>query len=213
MAKFKVIDLSGDAAGEVEASEAVFGAEVKEHLLWEAVRVQRARRRAGTAKTKTRAEISRTKEKMSPQKGGGSARHGSRRANVFRGGGVVHGPVPHLYNLGMNKKARASALRSALSLRAREGNLLVMRGFNGETPKTKTIAAALVGAGLQRALLVDSADNRWLAMSTRNLSNAQYLAEPGVNVYDILRFPKLVVSEASLRALESRLAPRARRGM
>ena len=129
MAKLSVKDLSGAAVGEVDVSDDVFGAEVKEHLLWEVVRAQRAARRQGTAHTKTRAEVSRTKAKMYRQKGTGNARHGSRRANIFPGGGVVHGPRTRSYDLQVNKKVMAGALRSALSLRAQAGDLVVVKAF------------------------------------------------------------------------------------
>lgn len=205
MAKLNVIDLSGAAVGEVEVADEVFGTEVKEHLLWEAVRHQRAAKRQGTASTKTRAEVTMTKAKMYKQKGTGHARHGSRRANVFRGGGVVHGPRPRKYDVGINKKTLAGALKSALSLRAKSGDLMVVKEFTGEDVKTKALAQALTKLEAPKALLVDAADNRWLRLSSRNLSDANFLADAGLNVYDILRYPKLLISESSLRRIEERL--------
>ncbi|MCA9711093.1 MAG: 50S ribosomal protein L4, partial [Myxococcales bacterium] len=133
------------------------------------------------------------------------ARHGSRRANVFRGGGVTFGPKPRKYVVGVNKKAMAGALRSALTLRAQSGDLLVIKEFAGEQVKTKVLAQALTGLQAPRALLVDAGDNRWLRLSSRNLASASFLDVRGLNVYDILRFPKLLISEASLRQVESRL--------
>ena len=209
MAKFPVIDLEGAQVGEVEASDEVFAAPVREHLLWEAVRVLRARKRAGTAKVKGRGEIARTKKKMYRQKGTGNARHGNARVNVFRGGGQVHGPVPRKYDLHMNRKAMAGALRSALSLRAQDGDLIVVRAFEGPEIKTKLLAAALEKIGAPRALLVDGGDNTWLKLTSRNLPRASFLDVRGLNVYDILRFPELVISEASLRAVDARLAGKA----
>ncbi|RMG96133.1 MAG: 50S ribosomal protein L4 [Deltaproteobacteria bacterium] len=206
MAKFPVIDLQGAQVGELEVSDDVFAAPVREHLLWEAVRVLRARKRAGTAKVKSRGEIARTKKKMYRQKGTGNARHGNARVNVFRGGGQVHGPVPRKYDLHMNRKAMAGALKSALSLRAQEGDLVVVKAFEGPEIKTKLLVEALERIGAPRALLVDAGDNRWLKLSSRNLPSASFLDERGLNVYDILRFPKLVVSEASLRAIDARLS-------
>ena len=206
MPTLPVIDLEGVRVGEVEVSETVFAAPVREHLLWEAVRVLRARKRAGTAKVKSRGEIARTKKKMYRQKGTGNARHGNARVNVFRGGGQVHGPRPRAYDLHMNRKAMAGALRSALSLRAQAGDLLVVRSFEGPEIKTKALAAALARLGAPKALLVDEGGNDWLRLSSRNLPSASFLDVRGINVYDILRFPKLVVSEASLRALDARLS-------
>ena len=210
MAKLNVIDLSGAAAGELEVADEVFATEVNEHLLWEVVRSQRAAKRAGTAHSKTRAEVNITKAKIYRQKGTGSARHGSRRANVFRGGGVVHGPrntVNHAIRV--NRKAVAGALKSALSLRAAAGNLLVIKGFEGEKPSTKQLGAALGKLEAPKALLVDDAGNAWLKLSARNLADADFLADAGLNVYDILNHPKLLISETSLRKIEARLMGKA----
>lgn len=209
MAKLNVIDLDGNSVGEVEVSDGVFAAEVKEHLLWEVVRWQRAKRRAGTAKTKERSEVHGTRSKMYRQKGTGRARHGSARVNVFRGGGQVHGPRPRDYGFSVNKKARAGALRSALSLRHREGNLVVIRDFSVPDAKTRNLAAVLGKLEARAALLVDSDDNHSLVRSSRNLPEAQFLAPEGLNVYDILRFPKLLISEGSLRDLDARLQRKA----
>ena len=136
---------------------------------------------------------------MFKQKGTGNARHGSRRVNVFRGGGQVHGPRPRSYEFSVNKKARAGALRSALSLRATEGNLVVIRDFTVADGKTRNLAAALIKLDARKALLVDGARTSRSSRSSSNLPTAQHLAPEGLNVYDILRFPKLLISEASLR--------------
>jgi large subunit ribosomal protein L4 len=205
MAKLGVIDLSGSELEQIDVSDVVFAGEVKEHLLWEAVRVQRAAKRRGTAKTKHRGEVHGTHDKMYKQKGTGNARHGSRRVVTFRGGGVVHGPRPRDYHVGMNKKAMAGALRSVLSLRAKAGDLMVVRDFTMPEIKTKALAEALDKLQAPKALLVDGSDNRWLQMSSRNLPDAQFLDVRGLNVYDVMRFPKLLMSESSLRAIEARL--------
>jgi large subunit ribosomal protein L4 len=215
MATLKVIDLGGKEVGTVDVDDAVFAAEVKEHLLWEVVRAQRAAKRQSNAHTKTRSEVAYSKAKIYKQKGTGSARHGSKRANVFRGGGVVHGPRNvRNYTVGVNKKVMAGALRSALSLRAGAGNLLVVKAFRpsrpsgaegGEKPSTKMLATALRTLEAPKALVVDDAGNDWLRLSARNLPDADFLADVGVNVYDILRRPRLLISESSLRKLESRL--------
>ncbi len=205
MAKLNVIDLEGQALGEIEVADEVFAAEVKEHLLWEVVRWQRAKRRAGTAKTKQRWEINATGAKMYKQKGTGNARHHSRRANIFRGGGQVFGPQPRSYEFDVNKKVRSGALRSALSLRASKGNLLVVRDFTVPESKTRNLFRALEKLDALKALLVDVDTNESLRRSSRNLPNAQHLPTEGLNVYDILRFPKLLISEVSLRAIEARL--------
>ena len=205
MAKLNVIDLAGASLGEIEVADEVFAVEVKEHLLWEVVRHQRAARRAGTHSTKTRAEIHITGKKMTKQKGTGGARHGSRRANIFRGGGQVHGPRPHKYILNVNKKAMAGALRSALTVRASKGDLIVVRELALAEIKTKTLFQALAKLQAPKALLVDSGDNKNLRISAQNLATSSFLDIRGLNVYDILRFPKLLISEASLRTIEARL--------
>jgi large subunit ribosomal protein L4 len=206
MAKLNVVDLEGQGLGEIEVADDVFATEIKEHLLWEVVRWQRAKRRAGTAKVKERWEINATKAKMYKQKGTGNARHGSRRPNIFRGGGQVHGPRPRSYEFDVNKKVRSSALRSALSLRASKGNLVVVRDFTVPESKTRNLFRALQKLDAVKALLVDVDTNESLRRSSRNLPDAQHLAPEGLNVYDILRYPKLLISEASLRAIESKLA-------
>jgi large subunit ribosomal protein L4 len=204
MAKLNVIDLEGKSVGELDVADEVFAAEVKEHLLWEVVRYQRAARRRGTASVKERGEIRMSGANIFKQMGTGNARHGSRRANIFRGGGQVHGPRPRSYAFSVNKKVRAGALRSALSLRAQEGNLLVVREWALPEVKTKALTQVLGKIDATAALLIDG-DNKNLALSARNLTRSSFLDVRGMNVYDILRFPKLVISETSLRQVEARL--------
>ena len=205
MAKLNVKDLEGNDVDSIDVADEVFATEVKEHLLWEIVRWQRAKARGGNAKTKERSEVHGTHAKMFRQKGTGRARHGAPRVNVFRGGGQVHGPRPRSYEHGMNKKARAGALRSALSLRASEGNLTVIRDFQVQGGKTRNLVAALTKLDANKALLVDDTSNVSLARSSSNLPKAQHLPPAGLNVYDILRYPKLLISEAALREVEARL--------
>jgi large subunit ribosomal protein L4 len=205
MAKLKVLDLEGNGVGEIDVADEVFAADIKEHLLWGVVRWQRAKARAGTAKVKERWEVHGTHNKMFKQKGTGNARHSSRRVNIFRGGGQVHGPRPRSYEFSVNKKARAGAMRSALTLRASEGCIIVIRDFTVADAKTKNLAIALRKLDAGKALLVDSADNISLKRSSSNLPTAQHMAPEGLNVYDILKYPKLLISEASLRSVESRL--------
>ncbi|MBK7827352.1 50S ribosomal protein L4 [Nannocystis sp.] len=205
MAKLNVTDLAGNSLGEIEVADEVFAAQVKEHLLWEVVRYQRAARRAGTHSTKTRAEVHLTGKKMTKQKGTGGARHGSRRSNIFRGGGSVHGPRPRSYAFSVNKKVMAGALRSALTLRAQKGDLLVVRELALPEIKTKALFQALAKLQAPKTLLVDSGENKNLRISAQNLASSSFLDVRGLNVYDILRFPKLLISETSLRAIEARL--------
>jgi len=205
MATLDIIDLSGKRLGQLEVSDEVFASEVKEHLLWEVVRYQRAARRAGTASTKGRSEVHRTGKKSIKQKGSGGARHGSRRVNLYPGGGQVHGPKPRSYAFHVNKKVMASALRSALSLRASAGDLIVVRDFALPGIKTKLLVQALTKLSAPRVLIVDEANDA-LRLCARNLQNVSFLEARGLNVYDILRFPKLIVSEACVRTLDQRLS-------
>ncbi len=207
MAKLIVKDLTGAQVGEIDVADAVFAAPVKEHLLWEVVRYQRAARRAGTHSTKTRAEVHLTGKKLMKQKGTGGARHGSRRSNIFIGGGNVFGPKPRNYAFHVNKKTMAGALRTALSLRVKDGNLVVLRDMQLPEIKTKALAETLTKLDAAKALVVDGGDNTNLRLSARNLVDASFLDVRGLNVYDILRFPKLLISETSLRQIEARLAP------
>ena len=205
MATLDVFNLKREKVGTVDLADEVFASEVKEHLLWEVVRHQRAARRAGTHSTKTRAEIHITGKKMTKQKGTGGARHGSRRANIFRGGGQTHGPRPHKYILNVNKKAMAGALRSALTVRASKGDLIVVRDMTLPEIKTKALFQALGKLQAPKSLLVDSGDNKNLRISAQNLRTSSFLDVRGLNVYDIMRFPKLLISESSLRTVEARL--------
>lgn len=205
MAKLKVIDLSGKSVGDIELDDAVFGAPVKEHLLWEVVRAQRAAKRRGTAKVKGRSEVNLTKDKYIKQKGSGGARHGNKRVNLYPKGGRVHGPVPHLYILHVNKKAMAGALRSVLSLRAKEGALVIVKELTGAQPKTKLLASGLKAIDAERALIVDEGSNEWLRRTSKNLAQADFLDVRGINVYDILRYPKLVIAESAIRQVEAHL--------
>lgn len=205
MAKLNVTDLAGNSLGEIEVADAVFAAPVKEHLLWEVVRYQRAARRAGTHSTQTRAEVWITGKKMTKQKGTGGARHGSRRSNIFRGGGAVHGPRPRSYAFSVNKKVMAGALRSVLSLRAQAGDLMVVRELTLPEIKTKSLFQALNTLKAPKALVVDSGENKNLRISAQNLRTSSFLDVRGLNVYDIMRFPKLLISESSLRTIEARL--------
>ena len=205
--KIDVLDLSGAKVGQVDLDDGVFGAEVKEHLLWEIVKAQRASRRAGTHSTKTQDEVSGGGKKPWRQKGTGRARQGSSRAAQWVGGGTVFGPHPRDYSYDPPKKVRQGALRSALSLRAREKRLVVVRDFRLEEAKTRRVAAALKALGAEKALIVDARDNGSLSRAARNLAASKFLPHEGLNVYDILRYETLVVTEPAVQALSRRLKP------
>lgn len=206
MPKLNIIDMDGKNVGTIDVSDSVFSSEIKEHLLWEVVRWQRAKKRAGTAKTKERSEVHGTHGKMYKQKGTGNARHSSRRVNLWRGGGQSHGPRPRSYAFSVNKKAVRGALCSALSLRVSQEALIVVKDMSVTDGKTKNLASALGKLDANKALLVDSGENQSLKRSSKNLPTANYLDPRGLNVYDILRHPKLLISETSLRELDARLS-------
>ena len=206
MANIDVINLEGETVGSIELDDAVFGAEVRPHLHWEVVRWQRAKQRAGTHLVKTKSERSGTGAKPYRQKGTGNARQGSRRSVQFVGGGRVHGPQPRDYTFSVNKKARRSALRSVLSQRFAENNLVVVKAFDLGAPKTQVLSAALTKIGAANAVLVGAGENDDLRLSARNLQGVESLAVEGLNVYSVLGHDKLVISEGAVRDLERRLA-------
>jgi large subunit ribosomal protein L4 len=200
-----VVDIQGKKVGALEVADAVFGAPVREDLFWEVVKAQRAARRAGTHATKTRAFVRGGGKKPYRQKGTGNARQGSTRAPNFVGGGVVFGPHPRDYSYTVPKKVRRAALASALSLRAKEQKLVIVDQLSFDAPKTKQMAGVLKALGLKSVLVVDKADNDKLTLSVRNLDNAKYLAPEGLNVYDILNYPGLLISKDAIKAVENRI--------
>ncbi len=211
MAKIEVKNLDGKTVGDVELDDAVFGVEVNEHLLWESVKQQRANRRAGTHFTKRRSEVRGGGKKPYKQKGTGNARQGSIRAPHYVGGGSVFGPKPRDYSYSMPKKAMAGALRSALSLRTKESKLVVVEDFALDAIKTARVAKVLAALGAQSALIVDG-ENEKLAKSARNLGAAKYLAQDGLNVYDVLNHETLILTRPVVEAITKRLRPLAEGG-
>jgi large subunit ribosomal protein L4 len=200
-----VVNIEGKKVGNIELADAVFATEVKEHLLWEVVKAQRAAKRAGTHATKTREFVRGGGKKPYKQKGTGSARQGSSRAPQFVGGGRVFGPHPRDYSYTVPKKVRRAALACALSLRAQEKKLVVLDKLPFEAPKTKRLAEILKALGVASAIVVDGKENVTLSKSARNLPASKYLPPEGVNVYDILDHVGLVITEGAIRALEARI--------
>jgi large subunit ribosomal protein L4 len=168
---------------------------------------QLAKRQAGTHKTKARGEISRTGAKFGRQKGGGRARHGSRRANIFVGGAKAFGPKPRSHASDLPKKVRALALRHALSSKMKSAELIILDSAEAASLKTKDLAGAFAKLGWSNALIVDGATlNDNFALAARNLGTIDVLPVQGINVYDILRRDKLVLTKAAIEALEARFA-------
>jgi len=206
--KLNVITLDSGAAGDIELSDDVFGiTEIRGDILARCVNWQLAKRRAGTHKIKTRNEVARTGKKMYKQKGTGGARHGSRKASQFVGGAKTHGPVNRSHAFDLPKKVRALALRHALSSKAKAGTLLVVDTVALEAPKTAALKASLAKIGLTNALVIagPEVDNNF-KLAARNIHGIDVLPNAGLNVYDVLRRDRLVLTRAAVEAIEARFA-------
>jgi len=201
----KVTTLDGKEAGSVTLNKDIFGLEPRNDLIQRCIVWQLAKRRAGTHAVKNRADIWRTGKKSVAQKGSGGARHGSMRANLFRGGGRSFGPHPRDHAVDLPKKVRALALRHALSSKAKDGNLIVVDTFAVKEAKTKALAAQFEKLALANALLIggDAIEENF-GRAARNIPNIDVLPVQGINVYDILRRQKLVLTKAAVEALEAR---------
>jgi large subunit ribosomal protein L4 len=201
-----IVDLNNAKVGELELADEVFGAEVNESLLYEAVRHYQAGQRAGTHKTKTRSEVAGSGKKLWKQKGTGRARVGSVRSPIWRHGGIVHGPVPRDYSYRLPKKMLLGALRSALSAKVRDGELKVVQAFDLADPKTKNAMNVLAKLEAGRTvLLVDNAENRNLVLGVRNLQGVTLMATREVNPYHLLGHKSVLLSEAAARKLSEAL--------
>ncbi len=203
--KYDMTSIEGAAAGSLELNEAIFGLEPREDLIARMVRWQLAKRQSGDHKTLGRADIHRTGKKMYKQKGTGGARHGSARVPQFRGGGRAMGPVVRSHAHDLPKKVRALALKHALSAKVRAGGLVVWESAQVEEAKTKTLRATFERTALKNALIIDGAEPQTkFASAARNLPEIDVLPVQGVNVYDIMRREKLVLTRAAVEALEAR---------
>lgn len=203
--KADVQTLAAKKSGTVDLSDHIFGLEPREDILHRMVTYQLAKRQAGTHKTKTRGEINRTGAKYGKQKGGGRARHGSRRVGIFVGGAKAFGPRVRSHATDLPKKIRALALRHALSAKAGAGELIVLDKAESKDAKTKALKGAFAKLGLDNALIIDGAElNRNFALAAGNIGNVDVLPVQGINVYDILRRRTLVLTKAAIEALEAR---------
>jgi large subunit ribosomal protein L4 len=211
MPTVKVRNLKNEEVGDVELSDAVFGAELNEALIHAAVKNFMANARAGTSATKTRGDVSGAGRKLWKQKGTGRARIASLRSPLWKGGGNVHGPQPRDWSYNLPKKMRRGALRSALSERVREGNVIVVDGFTLDQPKTKAFVETLGTLGLAgKTLIVDSLENENLLRASRNIKRAKVVNCYGLNIYDLLYHEKLVLSRAAAQELSEFLDPQQR---
>jgi large subunit ribosomal protein L4 len=203
--ELKITTLDGKETGSVTLSDAIFGLEPRADLIHRCVVWQLAKRRAGTHAVKNRADIWRTGKKMYAQKGTGGARHGSARVPQFRGGGRAFGPVVRSHEIGLPKKVRALALKHALSAKAKDGGIIVLDKASVKDGKTKQLAKHFEKLGLQGALIVDGAEiEANFRTAARNIPNIDVLPIQGINVYDIMRRGRLVLTKAAIDALEAR---------
>jgi len=203
--ELKMLSLDGAQAGSVTLNKDIFGLEPRADLIHRCIVWQLAKRRAGTHKVKTRGEVARTGKKLAAQKGTGGARHGSHRVNLFRGGGRSFGPVVRSHEIGLPKKVRALALKHALSAKAKDGGLIVLDKASLAEPKTKGLIERFSKLEIANALIVDGAEIETnFFNAARNIPHVDVLPVQGINVYDILRHGKLVLTKAALDALEAR---------
>ncbi len=204
--KTDVIKLDAKKAGSIDLADEIFGLEPRADILHRVVRYQLAKRQAGTHKVKTRSETSYTTKRIYRQKGTGGARHGSRNAPIFRGGGIYKGPTPRSHAHNLTKKFRALGLKHALSAKVAAGELVILENADLAEGKTKALAKVMKDLGWKRALVIDGAEvNENFARAARNIDGIDVLPSAGANVYDILRRDTLVLTKAAVEALEARL--------
>jgi large subunit ribosomal protein L4 len=204
--KTQVIKLDASDAGEIELDDAIFGLEPRADILHRMVRWQLAKRQAGTHSTLGKSDVSYSTRKIYKQKGTGGARHGSRKAPIFRKGGTYKGPTPRSHAHELTKKFRALGLRHALSAKAGAGALVVLDDANLPEGKTKLLAQVVRNLGWKRALVIDGAEvNPNFARAAQNIEDLDVLPSVGANVYDILRRDTLVLTKSAVEALEARL--------
>src|SRR3954451_2714613 len=210
MPTVKVRNIQNEEVGEVELSDAVFGAPLNEGLIHAAVRNFTANARQGTSATKTRGDVSGAGRKLWKQKGTGRARIASLRSPLWKGGGNAHGPQPRDWSYNMPRKMRRGALRSALSERVREGSVFVVEEWSLDKPKTRQLLGSLGTLGLNdtRTLIVDSLENENLMLSSRNVQRTKVVNSFGLNIYDLLYHEKLILSRAAATELEELLGPK-----
>ena len=203
--KIDMMSLDGSTSGSLDLNDDIFGLEPRRDLIARMIRYQLAKRRAGTHAVKNRADIWRTGKKMYKQKGTGGARHGSARVPQFRGGGRAFGPQVRSHAHDLPKKVRALALRHALSAKARDGGIIVWENAAIAAPKTKALKESFEKIGLHNALIIDGAQcDENLQLAARNIPHIDVLPVQGINVYDIIRREKLVLTKAAIDALEAR---------
>jgi large subunit ribosomal protein L4 len=207
MPKLALLNQSGSNVGEIELNDSVFGIEPNQHVLFEAVIMQRASLRQGNHKVKNRSEVSGGGRKPWRQKGTGRARQGSIRSPQWRGGGIVFGPTPRSYAYKLPKKVRRLAIKSALSSKVQENNVLVLEDLLMNAPKTKEMTSILTGLSIEKKALIVTADvNETVELSARNIPGITVLTANSINVLDVLNHEKLVITKAAVQKVEEVLA-------
>ncbi len=201
MANVDVYNLQKEKVAETEIADSVFNAEIKEHLVRDVVVWQLAKRRQGSAAVKNRAKVKGGSAKPWKQKGTGRARAGTSRSPIWRGGGIIFGPRPREYGYRLPKQVRRQALISVLSQKFQEGKLFILQDLALDSIKTKKVAELFATFGIKSAMLV-AEDNRELSLSARNLNGALAVNQNGVNVYDLLKYDYLILSDESLKKIE-----------
>jgi len=204
--KTQVLNLDNKSSGDVELNDAIFGLEPRADLIQRVVIWQLAKRRSGQHKVLTRAEVNRTKKKMYKQKGTGQARHGARSAPLFVGGAKAMGPVAHSHEFDLPKKVKALGLRHALSAKAKDGAIVILDEAKSKDIKTGALAKQFGKLKIGNALVVDGEFDKNFQLSARNLAEVALLPVSGINVYDIMRSDKLVLTTAAVEAIEARFA-------
>lgn len=205
--KLDVLKLDGGKAGSIELNDEIFGLVPRSDVLHRMVRWQQAKRRAGTHDTQNRGDVSRTHSKFGKQKGSGGARHGSKNAPIFRGGGVAHGPHPRSHEHNLTKKFRALGLKMALSAKAQAGTLVILEDAAMAAPKTQELKANFTKLGFDNVLIIGGTelDNNF-KLAARNIINVDVLPSQGINVEMILKRKKLVLTKAAIEAMNVRFA-------
>ncbi|MEH7413892.1 50S ribosomal protein L4 [Neobacillus drentensis] len=207
MPKVALLNQSGSQVGDIELNDSVFGIEPNQHVLFEAIVMQRASLRQGTHKTKVRSEVAGGGRKPWRQKGTGRARQGSIRSPQWRGGGTVFGPTPRSYSYKLPKKVRRLAIKSALSTKVLEENILVLESLAFEAPKTKEFKSVLGGLSVEKKALIVTADlDENVALSARNIPGVTVVTADGINVLDVVGHDKLIMTKAAVEKVEEVLA-------
>ena len=205
MPTIALYNMNREKIGEVALDDQVFATEVKEPLIHQALKVQLANRRAGTVKTKTRGEVSGGGKKPFKQKGTGNARQGCSRAPQYPGGGTVFGPQPKVYNLAINKKARKAALRSLLSMQLKSEKITVLDQLDFANISTKDFAGFMKKFDLDRSLIITEEPSTNLYLSSRNVPYVKLLKADGLNVYDVLKYKNIIMTQGAVRLVEGAL--------